>query len=179
MRKNVECAFGILKGRWRILKTGIRVRSLDTADNIWYTCCALHNMLLTKDGLNERWDKGVAFDKQSDYLGELGLHAQADAEEHVPIIFQRVIRGQQGDIRTYDASSHLSFVSEPIPGDAPLDALPPPSSAPIAVNDISFRSFRNLLVEHFTDMFNKNALVWPSRNGVMTTTSRRTSTVIF
>jgi hypothetical protein len=136
-------------------------------------------MLLTKDGLNERWDKGVAFDKQSDYLGELGLHAQADAEEHVPIIFKRVIRGQQGDIRAYDASSHLSFVSEPIPDDAPLDALPPPSSAPIAVNSISFRAFRNILVDHFTDLFRKNQIVWPSRNGEMATTTTRNRNVVF
>ena len=27
MRKDVECTFGILKGRWRILKTGVRLRS--------------------------------------------------------------------------------------------------------------------------------------------------------
>jgi len=28
MRKDVECTFGILKGRWRILKTGIRVEDI-------------------------------------------------------------------------------------------------------------------------------------------------------
>ncbi len=28
MRKDVECTFGILKGRWRILKTGIRLMEL-------------------------------------------------------------------------------------------------------------------------------------------------------
>ena len=28
MRKDVECTFGILEGRWRILKTGVRLQSL-------------------------------------------------------------------------------------------------------------------------------------------------------
>ena len=56
MRKDVECTFGILKGRWRILKSGIRLHGVDTADNIWMTCCALHNMLLEVDGNSESWD---------------------------------------------------------------------------------------------------------------------------
>jgi hypothetical protein len=46
MRKDVECTFGILKGRWRILKTGIRLSGVDSADKIFLTCCALHNSLL-------------------------------------------------------------------------------------------------------------------------------------
>lgn len=54
LRKDVECTFGILKGRWRILKTGI------AADNVWLTCCALHsNLLLDVDGLSEGWQTGI------------------------------------------------------------------------------------------------------------------------
>jgi hypothetical protein len=34
MRKDVECTFGILKGRWRILKTGIRLHGVEAADKI-------------------------------------------------------------------------------------------------------------------------------------------------
>ena len=50
-RKDAECVFGILKGRWRILKTGIRLDGPKAADDIWLTCCGLHNMLLFADGL--------------------------------------------------------------------------------------------------------------------------------
>jgi hypothetical protein len=32
MRKDVECTFGILKGRWRILKSGIRVSGHQATD---------------------------------------------------------------------------------------------------------------------------------------------------
>jgi hypothetical protein len=41
LRKDVECTFGILKCRWRILKTGIRLHNTEAADNVWLTCCAV------------------------------------------------------------------------------------------------------------------------------------------
>jgi hypothetical protein len=52
--KDVECMFGILKGRWRILKSGVRISGVDSVDYIWFTCCALHNWLLDIDGLSEK-----------------------------------------------------------------------------------------------------------------------------
>jgi hypothetical protein len=70
MQKNVECTFGILKGRWRILKSGIHLQGVDAVDNIWLTCCVLHNWLLEIDGLNAKWS-GVSM-PVSDWEGELG-----------------------------------------------------------------------------------------------------------
>ena len=52
MRKDVECTFGIFKGRWQILKSGIWIQGIYAVDNIWVACCALHNWLLEIDGLN-------------------------------------------------------------------------------------------------------------------------------
>ena len=37
MRKDVECTFGILKQRFRILKSGIRVHSMEVADDVFKT----------------------------------------------------------------------------------------------------------------------------------------------
>ena len=56
MRKDVECAFGILKGRWRILKTGVCLHSTQAVDQVCLTCCAFHNILLKIDGLYDPWD---------------------------------------------------------------------------------------------------------------------------
>ena len=53
MRKDVECAFAILKGRWLILKGGIRYGDVTDADKIFKTCVALHNWLLNYDGLDK------------------------------------------------------------------------------------------------------------------------------
>ena len=58
MRKDVECTIGILKGRFRILQGGIKVRSIQKCDELWKTCCALHNMLLFVDGLDNNWEAG-------------------------------------------------------------------------------------------------------------------------
>ena len=71
--------FGILKGRFRILKSGIRVHGTEACDSIFLTCCALHNMLLDHDGLNKTWTDGVS---QSDYLGESGDFEEDDFIVH-------------------------------------------------------------------------------------------------
>jgi hypothetical protein len=55
VRKDVECTFGVLKARFRMLKlpqlwtdkAGDRVGT--KVENVFLTCCVLHNMLLSKD----------------------------------------------------------------------------------------------------------------------------------
>ena len=59
IRKDVECTFGILKGRQRILKNRVRLHGVDAVDSVWFTCCALHNWLLELDGQNDKWVGGV------------------------------------------------------------------------------------------------------------------------
>jgi hypothetical protein len=97
MRKDVECAFGIMKGRFRILKTGIRLHSIESVDMIWMTCCALHNLLLEVDGLDHPWD-GVCI-PTSAWDGELG---ELEVEE-VPMAMRRAL--SPASIREYDTSS--------------------------------------------------------------------------
>ena len=50
MRKDVECDFGILKGRFTILRYGLSFQSISRCDQLWLICCAIHNMLLDIDG---------------------------------------------------------------------------------------------------------------------------------
>ena len=90
MRKDVECTFGILKGRWHILKAGIRLHGVDAADNVWMTCCALHNWLLEIDELSLPWD------------GEFGLHDIEDGSMNVPFALSRLQNGEAR--RQYDSS---------------------------------------------------------------------------
>ena len=46
VRKDVECTFGILKKRWRILEYGLHYRDHDRCEKIFVVCCILHNIML-------------------------------------------------------------------------------------------------------------------------------------
>lgn len=74
VRKDVECFFGILKGRFRILKLRLAYHSRDDIDNIFFTCCILHNMLHSFDGMS-------VFEENVDWAGSAGLH---DPKDHAP-----------------------------------------------------------------------------------------------
>jgi hypothetical protein len=47
IRKDVECTFGILKKRWRILDYGLQYYDMKFCEKVFTVCCcALHNILL-------------------------------------------------------------------------------------------------------------------------------------
>lgn len=76
VRKDVECFFGILKGRFRILKLPLLYREKRKIDNIFFTCCILHNMLHLIDGLEN-------LERDVNWAGAQGLH---DPEDHEPTL---------------------------------------------------------------------------------------------
>jgi len=53
MRKDVECTFGMLKKRFGTLQSGVRVKKVLKVDQIWKTCCALHNLRLELNGFDK------------------------------------------------------------------------------------------------------------------------------
>jgi hypothetical protein len=59
IQKDSECMYGILKGRWRILKSGVRIHGVHLVDNIWFTCCALHSWYLNVGELTDEWAGGI------------------------------------------------------------------------------------------------------------------------
>ena len=87
MRKDVECCFGIIKGRFRILKSPICLFNINSVDMIWKTCCALHNWLLEIDGLDKEVTDGIDA-PTSEWEGELG---QFVADWEVPLPVQRLL----------------------------------------------------------------------------------------
>ena len=72
VRKDVECTFGILKGRFRCLKLPIYYGDKECIDNMFFTCCILHNMLLKVDGYDVRWESDV------NWAGQDGNHHDKD-----------------------------------------------------------------------------------------------------
>ena len=62
VRKDVEDLFGILKMRFRILKHAVELHNQDQIDNVFFTCCILHNILHHYDGFDTRWEEHILWD---------------------------------------------------------------------------------------------------------------------
>ena len=71
VRKDIECTFGALKGRWRVLKGNLLYKDRASVDRMFYTCCCLHNWLILADP-----------DTRFGWSGK-GWHAEDGQHEHV------------------------------------------------------------------------------------------------
>ena len=100
MQKDVECAFGILKGRFRCLRYGIRLHGIHTCDKIWLICCALHNYLLEIDGLSEQWRNGVmsVYEEDVDEVNTLSFSLKRLAKPDKPKQFAISKSGYGNDV---------------------------------------------------------------------------------
>ena len=155
LRKGVECTFGILKGRWRILKTVIRCHNTEVSDNIWMTSCTLHNLVMDFDGLSRKWNDGVA----SAYENEDG-HFQ---DEEVPAAIRCLVdpTGNEGHrLRTFD-DSRFGLQNTDFRGDNDDDHHEDIEN----VNLLSHIKLQLPLVwpGNFNIAFHKNKLVWPKQ----------------
>jgi hypothetical protein len=163
LRKDVECTFGILKGRWRILKTGVRCHGVEACDKIWMTCCALHNWLLEIDGLDEQWG--------SEYEGDMGLHDQDDLS-HMPPQIRAWLESRNLDPREFDVGGMGVGEDWDAGGrgggswSQGQQRIPPEHEGPVrVVRNLSLQFFRSKLVEHFDILWSQRRIVWPSRRG--------------
>ena len=78
VRKDVECVFGILKGRWASLDKGFKYRKVKTCGDIFLTCAVLHNMMLgemMRENMPTRLQRGVRFPND-------GMWLEGPSEEH-------------------------------------------------------------------------------------------------
>jgi hypothetical protein len=165
MRKDVECALGILKDRFRILKTGIRVHGIEATDKIWRTCCALHTIILiVDDGINVQWENGIS----SDWEGSLGEHNNLDVSNNAPFAVSRLLSLEQhrSYYNTRDMGRGNEYVEEHIDDNevvASVEHLPGDTIICRHVNRLSVDYFRERLVEHFDIMFKNGEVQGPSR----------------
>ena len=159
MRKDVECCFGIIKGRFRILKSPIRTRSIESVDKIWKTCCALHNWLLDIDGLDKEWQCGVL---SSDWEGQLGDFDTTI----VPFAIQRMLLATPA-YQSFDASGMGSgddIVDDNIQNNTTIAGRGLNAISTTHVNvvrQLSHNLFRQKLIKHFHLNFEDNTIIWP------------------
>ena len=158
----MECTFGILKGMWQILKSGIRINGVDAVDNDWFTCCALHNWLLEIDGLNADWS-GVPM-PVSDWEGNLGDYEMDRINVTIPWLLARL--SQRMDPRTLDLSGMgpgIDVCEQRLDPDELNDVNPAGVNGVKSVNNMSLKVFRRKLVNHFKILFAHNEIMWPIR----------------
>lgn len=153
LRKDVECTFGIMKGRFRILKTGIPLHGIEVCDRVWLTCCALHNFFLVEDGLDEKWDV-------SNYLSDEGAHEEEDIRRYCNLDASGV--GPGNDV-PLGHSAELWPVAESEGMNIEEDGSDEDNAIP--VSKLSLVLFKSKLIEHFDILWKQNKIKWPSRTG--------------
>ena len=148
MRKDVECTFGILKGRFTILKTGVKLHGFELTNQIWLICCALHNMLLFADGLDEGWENGKVPYWEKEALEYVSPEGMSFAE-------QRTNRDLSGEPDILDESelnsNDFNFIH--------LATM----NGKRYINKLPLKVFRKLLANHFDIRFKPRTLKWPRR----------------
>jgi len=161
-RKDSECTFGTLKGRWRILKTGIRLEGPAVADNIWFTCCALHNWSLEVDGLSGEWEGQLGNNDSEDFrlspkamqrLNDLQLEAFGSREHEEEARRRRQMAGGDTQLEDLDNPTFGEVC-----GEARVD-----NEGAICVNCLAYQDFRRRLVTHFDTQHRRRKIAWPKR----------------
>jgi hypothetical protein len=168
MRKDVECTFGILKGRWRILKSGIWLQGVKQVNNIWLMCCALNNWLLEIDGLNAEWSE-VSM-PVSDWEGKLG-DTNLEGIRHETVPWSLVRLSQRMDPRTLDllgmgpgndvvCEQHIQPEEDDNTNDDGVNSVR-------RVNNNLLKIFWRKLVNHFKILFSRNEIKWPEQRPIL------------
>jgi DDE superfamily endonuclease len=163
LRKDVECTFGILKGRRRILKAGIRTVGIEKADDIWHTCCALHNWLLDVDGLTQPWENAShlgGFDNRDVRLMRR-VKNTASENDDIAHFTDNTAVGRYGDDASDDNDdddNNGDCDDGTTNGDIDSEHIR-------EVHRLKLEFFRKKLVEHFNILYNRRQILWPSRTG--------------
>ena len=163
MHKDVKCTFGILEGRWQILKTGVRIHGVDGVDDVWLTCCALHNWLLDIDGLNGAWEHGVPMSNWEGPMGDMDFEGLNDGVAHTIARLSKNLNP-----RNYDSSGMgpgndlVGEVCDFCKSDSEEgNDEGEDTSTSLKINSLSLHFFCSQLVTHFTILFERNQIVWP------------------
>jgi hypothetical protein len=144
-RKDVECCFGILKSRFRILCQGLLFQTQEGIDSVFYTCCILHNMLLQFDGLDSRWEQDVDWEMLNPQTGNDDDDYDIDGlAVHVPQ------RGQQEQRILNRVAAWQSAVEIIYEGNEVDEE-----------KDVTFEEKRQRLLRHFQTKYDKGEVSWP------------------
>ena len=187
VRKCVECTFGILKTRFTILQH-LRLHKLEAVNHVWFTCVALHNMLLEEDGLDEPYEKHIAIDRMVrivERMFQVSGPRDGDDEEEVFSAGQEHEGDDDNDDADGDAQSEESEDDDGL-SDGPEQGQAASPGAPAAASGSGVGAltqlatspspelareppdvFRAKLLSHWTWKHHNLVARWPSRTGTI------------
>jgi len=189
VRKCVECFFGILQCRFTILRC-FRMHDESVLDDVFRTCCALHNMLLEHDGLDVPYTGDADYARDVEQLissfdatagdgvaagasdaddsasdAELDQWVQEHEGELEPIV------GYAAAVATAPAAAATATVDEPLAGPVPTTLPHPPAgngatsghdSAGQVPQETYAQFFKKMSV-HWDWLNRQHRTAWPSR----------------
>ena len=144
--KNTEGTFGILKKRFNILKVGTRGFKVELCDNIFLTCCVLHNMLLFEDGL-ANWETD---ERENNNPSLSKIYALNRLE-------------LSSDTRQFGTSNEVDSqcVQEKITHKDHYNISRATVCGEQIVSKMKYETFYKLLVQHFDIRFKRHSIKWP------------------
>jgi hypothetical protein len=145
LRKDIECLFGHLKQEFAILKYGSRFNSLELMDDIFITCCAIHNQRKIIAGLNASWCTEIIEGDDSDL-------SQKEAA-----VFRRM----------HEEERNLSMIVERNGGVGSGERIVVHDNCAVIPGDVSHAALKNILITHFDVANRKGEVVWPRIDGVV------------
>jgi hypothetical protein len=140
VRKDVECFFGRLKSRFRILKLPIQLHKKTQIDNVFFTCVTLQNML-------HKWDALGKWSLQSDNLeGEIegddaSYWSLGDDTDHMSVA--------TGSFHRWRSGTYFVDNTDDISGTAQLRAL-------LQDEQQKYEQLESALVDHFQYLISTN-----------------------
>jgi hypothetical protein len=145
LRKDAECCFGAIKARFRILKLPFMLHNVEDIDNVFVTCCILHNMTLKADGLEGKWHSAAMSAAGYHVCGDGCSHAHdgISGDHDEDLIGQPIRRRRQGKGKRKDPLRLLRDTDYSFVGSTPnfryvgCEVLP------------GFEQLRDKLVQHF------------------------------
>ncbi len=164
-----------MKGRWRILKTGIHIHGSDAPDKVFFTCCALHNKVLEIDGLDEWWEEGIPSVWLNEHDNEEGDNNNEGNDDNDVLPPNAIVRLNNPATERNYGIDQIKEYQHP-----QQIRVATPSPAPLGVNNgvtsiqrvckLSLHDFRQRLVTHFSIAVERNEVQWSRRFGNSTNT---------
>lgn len=149
IRKDVECCFGVLKGRFRILWSKVLFQKQEHVDNVFHACCILHNMCLVDSGLDTRMEDDANWN-----MRELDDDSDLRAGVESIRLRKRLTLHQVAHLQN---QCDINLVDNGLRPFRELDVCD--DDTPVEVTEGYF-VLRRQLIDHFTYCKKKNLLQW-------------------